>query len=132
MKETCNSQPLTAEPSKKKKKRRSSTHYTDKKRKTVRTKKIQSTNAPIKGRGTSEVLRHLKPSWRLDCEIRFFLLSQIVEKAGGSKAQTMAEVEELGIGSIQEDSREEANSTSAVRILRVLHICSCLSTKLKY
>ena len=132
MKELSNSQPPTAEPSKKKKRRRSSIHYTDKKRKTVRTQKIQSTNAPIKGRGTPEDLSLPKPSWRLDCEIRPFLLSPIVEKANGRKAQTMAEVEELGNDSIQEDSDEETNSTSVVRILRVLHILSCLSTQLKW
>jgi hypothetical protein len=51
-----------------------------------------------------------------------------VEEADGSKAQTMAEVEELGNDNIQEDSREETNSTSVVCILRDLHIFSCLST----
>ena len=71
MKEIGNSQPPTVEPSKKK--RRSSTHYTDKKRKTVRTQKTQSTNAPIKGHGTPEDLRHPKLSWRQDYEIRPFL-----------------------------------------------------------
>jgi hypothetical protein len=35
----------------------------------------------------------------------------------GSKAQSMAEGEELGNDSIQEDSREETNSTCDVRIL---------------
>jgi hypothetical protein len=34
----------------------------------------------------------------------------------GSKAQSMAEGEELGNDSIQEDSQEETNSTSDVRI----------------
>ena len=133
MKEIGNSQPPTAEPSKKKKRRRTSTHYTDKKRKTVRTQKTQVRKAPIEGRGTphdlSESIKDLrKPSWRLDCEIRPFHLSPIVEEADGSKTQTMAEVEELGNDSIEEDSREETNSTSVVRILRVLHIFSCLST----
>ena len=133
MKEIGNSQPPTTKPSKKKKRRRSSTHYTDKKRKTARTQKSQTRKAPIEGRGTPEDLSQSikdprKPSWRLDCEIRPFHLSPIVEEADGSKAQTMAEVEELGNDSIQEDSREETNSTSVVRILWVLHIFSCLST----
>lgn len=133
MKEIGNSQPPTTEPSKKKKRRRSSTHYTDKKRKTVRTQKSQARKAPIEGRGTPEDLSQSikdlrKPSWRLDCGIRPFHLSPIVEEADGSKAQPMAEVEELGNDNIQEDSREETNSTSVVRILRVLHIFSCLST----
>lgn len=134
MKEIGNTQPSTAEPSKKKKRRRSSTHYTDKKRKSVRTQKIQSTNVPIEGRGTPEDLsqsnKNLNPKilWRLDSEIRPFLLSPIVEEADGSKARTMAELEDLGNDSIQEDSREETNSTSVVRILRVLHIFNCLST----
>jgi hypothetical protein len=74
MKETGNSQPPTAEPSKKKKRRRTSTHYTDKKR------------------------------------IRPFHLAPIVEEADGSKAQSMAEVDELGNDSIEEDSQEETNS----------------------
>src|ERR1700737_3785992 len=134
MKEIGNSQPPTTEPSKKKKRRRTSTHYTDKKRKIVRTQKTQARKAPIEGRGTplqdlSESIKDLrKPSWRLDCEIRPFHLSPIVEEADGSKTQTMAEVEELGNDSIQEDSREETNSTSVIRIFRVLHIFSCLST----
>ena len=91
-------------------------------------------NAPIEGRGTPEDLsqsnKYLnpKPSWRLDCEIQPFFLSPIVEKMDGSKAQTMAEVEELGNNNIQEDSREVTNSTNVVRILRVLHIFNCLST----
>jgi hypothetical protein len=122
MKETWNSQPSTAELSKKKKRRRTSTHYTDKKRNRVRTHKTQARKAPIEGRGTpedlSESIKDLrKPSWRLDCEIRPFHLSLIVEEAEGSKTQSMAEVEEMGNDSIQEDSREETNSTSVVRIL---------------
>ena len=56
MKEIGNSQPPTAEPSKKKKRRRTSTHYTDRKRKTVRTQKTQSRKAPIEGRGTPDEL----------------------------------------------------------------------------
>ena len=99
----------------------------------MRTQKSQARKAPIEGRGTPEDLSQSikdlrKPSWRLDCEIRPFHLSPIVEEADGSKAQTMAEVEELGNDNIQEDSREETNSTSVVCILRVLHIFSCLST----
>ena len=90
----------------------------------MRTQKIQTTNAPIKGRGTPEDLSHPKHSWRLDCEIRPFLLSPIVEKVDGSKAHTMVEVGELGNDNIQEDSRKETNSMSVVRILRVLHIFS--------
>jgi hypothetical protein len=122
MKEIGNSQPPTADPSKKKKRRRTSTHYTDKKRNRVRTQKTQARKAPIEGRGTpedlSESIKDLrKPSWRLDCEIRPFHLLPIVEEAEGSKAQSMAEVEEMANDSIQEDSREETNSTSAVRIL---------------
>jgi hypothetical protein len=122
MKEIGNSQPPTAEPSKKKKRRRTSTHYTDKKRNRVRTQKTQARKAPIEGRGTpedlSESIKDLrKPSWRRDCEIRPFHLSPIVEEADGSKAQSMAEVDELGNDSIEEDSREETNSTSVVRIL---------------
>ena len=134
MKEIGNTQPSTSEPSKKKKRRRSSTHYTDKKRKSVRTQNIQSTNAPIEGRGTPEDLsqsnKNSNPKilWRLDCEIRPFLLSPIVEEADGSKARTMAELEDLGNDSIQGDSREKTNSTSVVRILRVLHTFNCLST----
>jgi hypothetical protein len=132
MKEIGNSQPPTEEPSKKKK-RRISTHYTDKKRNRVRTQKTQARKAPIEGRGTPEDLCEIikdlrKPSWRLDCEIQPFHLSKIIEVADGSKTQTMAEVEELGNDSIQEDSREETNSTSVVCILRVLHIFSCFST----
>ena len=69
-----------------------------------------------------------KSSWRLDCEIQPFLLPPIVEETDGSKTQTMAEVEELGNKSIQEDSREETNSTSIVHILRVLRIFNCQST----
>ena len=117
MKEIGNTQPPTAEPSKKKKRRRSSTHYTDKKRKRTPEDLSQSN-------------KYLNPklSWRLDYEIRPFLLSLIVEEADGSKAQTMVEMEELENDSIQEDSRKETNSTSVVRILRVLHIFSCLST----
>jgi hypothetical protein len=75
---------------------RSSTHYTDKKRKTMRTQNIQSTNALIEGRGTPEDLSqsnkyiNLQPLWRLDYEIRPFLLSPIVEEANGCKTQTMA------------------------------------------
>jgi hypothetical protein len=122
MKEIGNSQPPTAEPSKKKKRRRTSTHYTDKKRNRVRTLKTHARKAPIEGRGTpedlSESIKDLrKPSWRRDCEIRPFHLSPIVEEADGSKAQSMAEVDELGNDSIEEDSREETNSTSVVRIL---------------
>ena len=125
MKEIGNSQPPTAEPSKKKKRRRTSTHYTDKKRKTVRTQKPQARKAPIEGCGTpddlSQSIKDLrKPSWRLDSEIQPFHLSPIVEEADGSKTHTMAKVEELGNDNIQEDSREETNSTSVVRILRVL------------
>ena len=56
MKEICNSQPPTTEPSKKKKRRQTSTHYTDRKRKTVRTQKTQSKKVPIEGRGTPEEL----------------------------------------------------------------------------
>jgi hypothetical protein len=122
MKEIGNSQPPTAEPSKKKKKRRTSTHYTDKKRNRVRTQKTQARKAPIEGRGTpkdlSESIKDMpKPLWRLDYEIQPFHLSPIVEEAEGCKAQSMAEVEELGNDSIQEDSREETNFTSVVRIL---------------
>jgi hypothetical protein len=122
MKETGNSQPPTAEPSKKKKRRRTSTHYTDKKRNKVRTQKTQARKAPIEGRGTpedlSESIKDLrKPSWRRDCEIRPFHLAPIVEEADGSKAQSMAEVDELGNDNIEEDSQEETNSTSVVRIL---------------
>ena len=133
MKEIGNSQPPTTEPSKKKKKGRSSTHYTDKKRKTVRRQKSQARKPPIKGRGTPEDLSQSikdlwKPLWRRDCEIWPFHLLPIVEEADGSKTQPMAEVEELENDIIQEDSRKETNSTSVVRILRVLHIFSCLST----
>jgi hypothetical protein len=122
MKETWNSQPPTAEPSKKKKRRRTCTHYTDKKRNRVRTQKTQARKAPIEGRGTpedlSESIKDLrKPSWRRDCEIRPFHLTPIVEEVDGRKAQSMAEGEELGNDSIQEDSPEETNSTSDVRIL---------------
>jgi hypothetical protein len=109
MKETGNSQLTTAEPSKKKKRRRTSTHYTDKKKIKVRTQKTQARKAPIEGRGTPEDLSDnikdlRKPSWRQDCEIRPFHLSPIVEEVDGSKAQSMAEGEELGNNSIQEDS----------------------------
>jgi hypothetical protein len=122
MKEIGNSQPATTEPTKKKKRRRTSTHYTDKKRSRGRTQKTQARLAPIEGRGTPKDLSESikdqrKPSWRLNCEIRPFHLSPIIEEAEGSKAQSMAEVEELGNDSIQEDSREEMNSTSVVRIL---------------
>ena len=122
MKETGNSQPPTAEPSKKKKRRRTCTHYTDKKRNKVRTQKTQARKAPIEGRGTpedlSESIKNLrKPSWRRDCEIRPFHLSPIVEEEHGSKTQSMAEVDELGNDNTEEDSREETNSTSVVRIL---------------
>ena len=124
MKEIGNSQPPTAEPSKKKKRRRTSTHYTDKKRNRVRTQKTQARKAPIEDRGTpedlSESIKDLrKPSWRLDCEIPPFHLSPIVEEADGSKPRSMAEGEEVGIDSIQEDSREHTNSSSVVRILGI-------------
>jgi hypothetical protein len=133
MKEVSNSQPPTAEPSKKKKKRRTSTHYTDRKKKTVRTQKTQSRKAPIEGRGTPEELRQSikdlqRPSWRLDCEIRPIILSSIVEEVDESKAHTTAEVEELGSDSNQKDSREETNSTKVVNNLRVLHKFSCPNT----
>jgi hypothetical protein len=66
----------------------------------------------------SESIKDLrKPSWRRDCEIRPFHLPPIVEEADGSKAQSMAEVDKLGNDSIEEDSHEETNSTSVVRIL---------------
>ena len=74
----------------------------------MRTQKIQSTNAPIEGRGTPEDLsqnnKNLNPKilWRLDCEIRPFLLSPIVEEADGSEAKTMAELEDVKNDSIQE------------------------------
>jgi hypothetical protein len=68
----------------------------------------------------SESIKDLrKPSWRRDCEIRPFHLPPIVEEVDGSKAQSMAEGEELGNDSIQEDSQEETNSTSDVRILGI-------------
>ena len=98
MKEIGNSQPPTAEPSKKKKRRQTSTHYTDRKRKTVRTQKTQSRKAPIEGRERpeewSQSLKDLRrPSWRLDCEIRPILLSPIIEEADENKAHTMAQVQ---------------------------------------
>ena len=111
-----------------------STHYTNKKKKIVRT---HEKKAPIEGRGTPEDLSQSikdprRPSWRLDYDIQLFLLSPIVEEADGSKTQTMAKVEELGNDNIQENSRKKMNSTSVVRILWVPHIFSCLSTKLKW
>jgi hypothetical protein len=101
MKEIGNSQPPTTEPSKKKKKRRTSTHYTNRKRKTMKTQKTQSRKAPIEGRGMLEELSQSikdlqRPSWRLDCDIRPIILSPIVEEADESKAHTMAKVKELG------------------------------------
>ena len=69
MKEISNSQPSTTQPSKKKKNRQMSIHYTDRKRKTVRTQNTRSRKAPIEGRGTFEELSQSikdlqRPSWR--------------------------------------------------------------------
>ena len=91
MKEICNSQPPTVEPSKKKKKRQTFTHYSDKTRNTMRTQKTLSRKSPIEGRvmpeELSQSIKDLRsPSWRLDCEIWPILLSLIVEEADESKA----------------------------------------------
>ena len=124
MKEVGNSQPLTAEPSQKRKRRRTSTHYTDRKRKTMRTQKIQTPKAPIKGCGTPEDLRkniktRRRPTLRLDCEIPPFHLSPILEQADASNAHTMTDEEELGSDNRQEYSRQETESTSVVSILQI-------------
>ena len=71
----------------------------------MRTQKTQSRKAPIEGRGMpkdlSQSIKYMwRPLWRLNYDIRPFLLSPIVEKADGSKAHTMAQVEELGSDSI--------------------------------
>ena len=112
MKEIGNSQSSTAEPSLKKKRRRTSTHYTHRKRKTVRTQKIHTPKAPIKGRGTPEDLtKNIKarrrPALKLDCEILPFQLSPILEQTDGSNAHTMTKDEELGSDHIHEDSQQE-------------------------
>jgi len=127
MKEIGNSQPSTAEPSQKKKRRRTSTHYTDRKRKTVRAQKTQTPKAPIKGCATPEDLRkniktRRRPALRLGCEIPPFHLSPILEQADGSNAHTMTDDEELGGDHIHEETPQETASTSVVSILRVSFI----------
>lgn len=124
MKEIGNSQPSTAEPSQKKKRRRTSTHYTDRKRKTVRTQKIQTPKARIKGRGTPEDLRkniktRRRPALRLNCEIPPFHLSPILEQEDGSNAHTMTEDEELGSDHIHEETPQETESASVVSNLQI-------------
>ena len=135
MKEIGNSQPSTAEPSKKKR-RQTSTHYTDRKRKSLRIQKIQTPKAPIKGCGTPDELRkniksRRRPELRLDCEILPFALSSILEQTDGSNAHTMTDDEEVGSDDIYEDSRQKTKSTSVVSNFYISHKFSYLSRAVK-